>query len=437
MISDPCRDSTHTVVITLLRDFFMLAARSITHRKMRSWLTVIGVFIGITAVVALISIGLGLDQTIKNQVEKVFGVDTFVLVSEGAFGSQQHAGVSTEEYSLDLDYLKSIAGVKVAAAVRQRTGFVQGPIKADGTRTQGFLPVMGLSAELVDEFQSFTGEIEAQPGGRLFTAGDTDVAVLGADTTVRLGAKVGDSILIGGANGNELTLTVIGILVPNDTTAGDANRGGFSTGMGRNADTIYVPYDTMDALWGEGADVLVTLVRTDPGQDVDEVADRVEAALRARGSKLSAVTYSDISDTIGTITSTLSAFLAGIAGIALLVGGVGVMNTMFTSVLERTKEIGVMKAVGAKNGHILTIFLIESGLMGLVGGIVGTLLGLGLSVLASTFIGRFFGVDMAVVVSPALILITLFGSFSLGAFAGLWPAWRASRLPVVDSLRYE
>ena len=128
---------------------------------------------------------------------------------------------------------------------------------------------------------------------------------------------------------------------------------------------------------------------------------------------------------------------AGIAGIALLVGAVGVMNTMFTSVLERTKEIGVMKAVGARNSHILTIFLIESGLMGFVGGVVGILAGLGLSGLASMFIGRFFGVQMAVVASPSLILITLAGSFSLGALAGLWPAWRASKLPVVDALRYE
>jgi putative ABC transport system permease protein len=113
------------------------------------------------------------------------------------------------------------------------------------------------------------------------------------------------------------------------------------------------------------------------------------------------------------------------------------MNTMFTSVLERTKEIGVMKAVGAKNGHVWTIFLIESGLMGLVGGLVGTVLGLGLSALASAMIGRFFDIDLIVVASPTLIIVTLLGSFALGAFAGLWPAWRASRLVVVDALRYE
>ena len=110
---------------------------------------------------------------------------------------------------------------------------------------------------------------------------------------------------------------------------------------------------------------------------------------------------------------------------------------MFTSVLERTKEIGVMKAVGAKNSHIWTIFLIESGLIGLVGGIAGIVLGLGLTALASSFIEKFFEIDMVVVASIPLIVYTLAGSFALGAFAGLWPAWRASKLPVVDALRYE
>ena len=96
-----------------------------------------------------------------------------------------------------------------------------------------------------------------------------------------------------------------------------------------------------------------------------------------------------------------------------------------------------MKAVGAKNSHVWTIFLIESGLMGLVGGIVGTIFGLGISALASYFIGKIFSIDMITVVSPMLIFWTLVGSFALGAFAGLWPARRASKLPVVDALRYE
>jgi len=419
-------------------DFLQLAGRSIIHRKMRSWLTVIGVFIGITAVVALISIGLGLDRTIKDQVAGVFGVDTFVVMDESTFGPGAHNGGGAAEYALDLELLRSIEGVKVAAAVRERTGFVQGQPDAEGEVLQGFLPVSGLSPELMTEFESFTGELEVLPGGRLFEPGDVEVAVLDFEISQRLGVDVGDTILVAGDESAELNLTIIGIMAPPEEDE-EASAGGFGMQFsgGSDGDTISVPYKTMDLLWGPADDVLVTLVRTEPGYDVDEVADAAEKALNDRGSEISAVTYNDISEAIGTMTSTISAFLAGIAGISLLVGGVGVMNTMFTSVLERTKEIGVMKAVGAKNSHVLSIFLIESGLMGLVGGIVGTLLGLGLSALASSAISRFFDIKLIVVASPVLILITLLGSFGIGAIAGLWPAWRASKLQVVDALRYE
>lgn len=421
----------------MFKDFFLLAAQSIMHRRMRSWLTVIGVFIGITAVVALISIGLGLERTITDQVASVFGVDTFIIMNEDTFGPQAHGPGGAEEYALDLSTLRAVEGVKVAAAARERTGFVQDPPRSDGTPLQGFFPVSGLSPELITEFKSFIGELEVQKGGRLFDVGEEAVTVLGSEIAKRLQASVGETVLVVGEGSAELSLTVVGILVPVEED--EESRGGFAAGMNQsqNQDTIYVPYETMDLLWGPAKDVLITVVRVNPGEDVDKVADRAEETLNARGSEISAVTYTDISEVIGTMTSTISAFLAGIAGISLLVGGVGVMNTMFTSVLERTKEIGVMKAVGAKNGHVLTIFLIESGLMGLVGGVVGTLLGLGLSAVASSFIGRFFGVEMAVVASPILIAITLLGSFLLGAFAGLWPARRAAKLPVVDALRYE
>ncbi|QAA77021.1 MAG: hypothetical protein BIP78_1255 [Candidatus Bipolaricaulis sibiricus] len=419
----------------MVRDFFALAGSSILHRKIRSWLTVIGVFIGITAVVALISVGLGLERTINDEVAKVFGVDTFILAPRGSFGPARGSSGS-DQYALDLEWLKRLDGVKTAAAVRQRTAFVQGQTGPDGRRAQGFLPVVGLSPELVTSFSSFVGALEVEPGGRLFRDDDTLVALLGREVATRLQVGVGQTIVIAGdADKPEITVTVVGILA---APASDApSQGGFASGMRTSGDTIYIPYTTMDLLWGPATDVLVTLVRTMPGRDVDEVANRAQAELRARGSRVTAITYSDISNAIGTVTSTVSAFLAGIAGISLLVGGVGVMNTMFTSVLERTKEIGIMKAVGAKNSHILAIFVIESGMMGLVGGIVGTLSGLGLSAVASAIIGRMFDVRIAVVASPTLIAATLAGSFALGAVAGLWPARRAAKLPVVDALRYE
>ncbi|HPD06894.1 MAG TPA: ABC transporter permease [Candidatus Bipolaricaulis sp.] len=416
----------------MVRDFMALAGSSILHRRIRSWLTVIGVFIGITAVVALISIGLGLERTVNDEVAKLFGVDTFLLAPRQRSNSGRSNGLA--QYMLDLEWLRTVDGVATAAAVRQRTAFVEGQAGPDGRVTQGFLPVLGLSPELVTSFPAFIGSLELEPGGRLFGEDETLVAVLGKDVATRLHVEVGETIVIAGDGDKpELTLTVIGIVAP----TAEPSQQGFTSGISPSGDTIYVPYGTMDLLWGPANDVLTTLVRTEPGRDVDEVAARVQVELRARGSEVTAVTYSDISSAIGTVTSTVSAFLAGIAGISLLVGGVGVMNTMYTSVLERTKEIGIMKAVGAKNSHILSIFLIESGLMGLVGGIVGTLLGLGVSSLASAVIGRIFDVRVAVVVSPSLIVATLAGAFALGAVAGLWPAWRAAKLPVVDALRYE
>ncbi len=422
-------------------EFLRLAGQSIRHRRLRSWLTVIGVFIGITAVVALISLGLGFEKTITDQVSQVFGVDTFIIVNENAFGGGPHGG-SAEEYALDLDLLNSIQGVKVAAALRERTGFVQGQPDAQGNALQGFLPVLGLSPELLTDFESFTGELEVMPGGRLFEPGDVEVAVLDYEISQRLGVSVGDTILVAGDGSAELNLTIVGILAPPDEETRDSGGGfGAQFSSGSDGSTISVPYDTMDLLWGPADDVLMTLVRTEPDYDVDEVADRAEEALQDRGSEITAITYGDISEQIGQFTDIASAVLAGIAGISLLVGGVGVMNTMFTSILERTKEIGVMKAVGAKNSHVMMIFLIESGLMGLVGGIVGAALGIGADILftslingSSAFMG---GVEMAIVISPSLILVTLVGSFALGAFAGFLPAWRASRLPVVDALRYE
>ncbi len=418
-------------------DFMQLAGRSIIHRRMRSWLTVIGVVIGITAVVALLSIGFGLERTVTDQVSGMFGYDTFIVAGGEMFGGGPHS--EPEEYALDISLLSSIDGIKTVAALRERNGFIQAPPDEDGVLPPGaFMPIVGLSSELLTDFESFTGKLSVLPGGRIFDLGESNVMMLDQDIANRLGVNVGDIIFVAG-DGEGLDLEVVGIMEPSEEESEDdsGSFGAMSFGFGSDGDTIYVPFGTMDLLWEEAADVLLTLVRIEEGYDVDEVADRTEETLNDRGSEISAITYSDISSFIEDVMRTISAFLAGIAGISLLVGGVGVMNTMFTSVLERTKEIGVMKAVGAKNSHVWTIFLIESGLIGLVGGIVGTILGFGLDLFASRLLERFFDFDLLIVVNPALIAWTLIGSFGLGALAGIWPAWRASRLQVVDALRYE
>ena len=420
----------------MLSEFLRLAAQSIFHRKLRSILAVLGVLIGIMAVVLLISFGLSFEGMMKGEVSKMFGADTFIIMDKDTVSGGHSSGA--KQFALDLPTLQNVEGVKTVAAIRQRTAFVEGGVGSDGKVTQGFFPVMGLSPRFLTEFKAFTPDTKVESGGRNIAEGDLAVAVLGDELAKRLNVAVGDSILVAGEKTNEITATIIGILAPSDEKRGQ----GFSAGMGlTTTDTVYIPDAAMSQLWPEGNDFLVTAVRTLPGYKVDDVADRAEAALKAQGSQVVAVTSSDITAFIDRILGTVSIFLACIAGISLLVGGVGVMNTMFTSVLERTKDIGVMKAVGAKNRHILTIFLIESGLIGLFGGAIGTLLGLGGCALGCLVINKLAvlpgGVTFPFVASPILIVATLLGSFAVGALSGLWPARRGARMPVVDALRYE
>ena len=413
----------------MVRDFLALAGRSILHRKLRSWLTVIGIFIGITAVVALISIGLGLEKTVTSQVEKLFGYNSFLLVGGDPFSRH---GRSEEAFQLDLEQVRGVDGVVAVAAVRQESGFVVGLADESGKALKGFLPVMGLSPEMATEFRSFIGDLSLEKGGRFFVSSDTQQAILGNAVAKQLGAILGSTIQI-----EDRPFLVIGVL---NAVASGGSDGGFSAGamMPETDDMLFVPFAMMDRLFKPSNEVLLTLVKTAEGTDVQVIADRVEAALKDAGYKdVSSVTYNDISKQIGTVMGAVSGFLAGIAGISLLVGGVGVMNTMYTSVLERTREIGVMKAVGATNGHVLAIFLIESGLMGLVGGAVGVVFGLLLSGVAGVIIRTAFSVNFVSVVSPVLILGTLLFSFLIGAIAGLLPARRAAKLPPVDALRYE
>ncbi len=397
--------------------------RGTLHRKLRSWLTVIGVLIGITAVVALISIGLGLERSITEQVEKVFGYNSFLVVAQSALQSRHG---TAQEIRIDLDAIREVDGVTAVAAIRMATGFVKGPA-GSGKPVQGFLTVMGLSSIMASEFKSFLGDVSFQPGGRLFSPGDEDVAILGSEAASRLGVHLGDTITIEGH-----PFTVIGVLANSD--------GGFSFGLGKrgNADLVFVPLEQMDELFGESDQYLAALVKTAPGADVDEVAGRVERALEAAGDTgATTITYSDINRQINTVMGSVSGFLAGIAGISLLVGAVGVMNTMYTAVLERTREIGVMRAIGARQSQIMFLFLVEAGLMGAVGGLVGVGLGLALSSTAAALIRGYFNVAIHAAMSPALIVSALAFSFLLGAMAGLLPARRAAKLPVIEALRYE
>lgn len=228
----------------MLSEFFRLAAQSILHRKLRSILAVLGVWIGIMAVVLLISFGLSFEGMMKGEVSKIFGADTFIIMDQDTFG-QGHGAAKVKQFALNLQTLENVEGVKTVAAIRQRTAFVEGGIGPDGKPTQGFFPVMGLSPQFLTEFKAFTGDQKLEPGGRNITEGDVTVAVLSSELAKRFNVAVGDSILVAGEKSSEMTVSIIGILAPADVK----EEQGFASGMGATtSDTIYVPNTAIAAL---------------------------------------------------------------------------------------------------------------------------------------------------------------------------------------------
>ena len=185
-------------------------------------------------------------------------------------------------------------------------------------------------------------------------------------------------------------------------------------------------------------------VQIKPGFSPEQVAENIKKELRKERNEkegeetFSIQTFKQLLETFQNVFAVVQGVLVGIAAISLIVGGIGIMNTMYTSVLERTKEIGTMKAVGARNSDILTIFLIESGLLGLIGGAIGIMIGVGLGKGAEYVASVALGVSLFRASFPLwLIFGALLFSFLIGSFSGLLPALQASKMKPVDALRYE
>ncbi|MBC7092981.1 ABC transporter permease [Candidatus Bipolaricaulota bacterium] len=393
-------------------DLFRLAVRNILHRRLRSWLTVIGILIGTAAVVALIAIGQGLQRTITSQVGQIVGFNTVLVMPQGMGFNQQ--------IRVDPEALRAIPGVRAAVAVRTETGYVEGP------GGKGFLSVVGYDPAM-DEL---TAELDLTlaAGGKLTAPRQV---VLGARTAQALGAQVGQTVAI-----EDHPFQVVGILA----RQGDQRGGGVpAVGVPLN-DALFVFYEDLRTLFPGPDLVQYAIVKVQDNAAIAAVKTAVRESLRALGEEnAQIVDFEDLTQRIRTMLGGVQAFLAGIAGISILVGGIGVMNTMYTAVLERTREIGVMKAVGAKGRHVLMLFLFESGLMGLGGGTLGLIAGLGVAWTATAVVGRLF--DAQGTFTPALGAGLVFGallfSFAVGAISGVLPARRAARLPPVEALRYE
>jgi len=400
----------------VIKDYFVIALGSLRKRFLRTSLTMLGIFIGIAAVVALISLGQGMQAAINGQFASI-GTDKIIVQGASAgFGppGQNTAGVVTEH---DLDLVRQIPGVLRAAPRIIRSTTVEFAESTEVIIT-GSLPTLPEDRDLVVE--SLNVKVEQ---GRMLKSSDSGKIIVGEhywkeehfDKPVVIGSK----LLINGKQ-----FEVVGLLKKGAAFINSA---------------FLMNEDDLEKIITK-SDELSAIVAQVSGSPSD-VADRVLRAIRRdRHQKegfedVTVSTSEDLIGSINTILGVVQAVFIGIAAISLLVGGIGIMNTMYTSVLERTRDIGIMKAIGARNSDVLWIFLLESGLLGMAGGAIGVAIGVGLSKLVEFFGQGVVGNVLKASFPWYLIVGALAFSFFVGMLSGVLPARQASKLPPVEALR--
>ncbi|PIN90292.1 ABC transporter permease [Candidatus Pacearchaeota archaeon CG10_big_fil_rev_8_21_14_0_10_35_13] len=401
----------------MIKDYFMIGIKNIKKRRLRSWLTMFGIFISIATIFLLISLSLGLQKGVQEEFEGLGG-DKFFVQPRGQLGGPGTGGAVTLTEK-DAEAIEKVNGIKAVVY------YTFGNAKIENSGEVRYVQTTGVLTE--DFF--LKSDFYKIDEGRMIEAGDTNRIVVGSqyknNNVFSKNLEVGNKIII-----NEAEFKIVGILK--------------TTGSPPDDKMIMIPREEFVKLFNTGEKVDQIVAQVYDTKEMDTVAERTKRALaKFRGLKyenrdFTIMTPEEILKSFEAILNILTAFLGGIAAISLIVGGVGITNTMYTSVLERRKEIGTMKAVGAQNKDILMIFTIESGLLGLVGGIIGVGLGKIIGKIIEGIALKQLGTNLLQAAMPVeLIIGSLLFSFFVGAISGAVPAIQASKLKPVDALRYE
>jgi len=410
----------------LLSENFKVALRALRANKLRSFLTILGIVIGVATVVALLSIGNGATASITNQIRS--SGSNLLNISAGqrrGFPGGGETRQASHIYYADYELLQHTLTENISAIVPT----VQAAYTVKFGDQSLTADVSGTTADqkTIRSFQVASG--------RFITDGDNKsdalVAVLGSQVAKDLFGSVtpvGNTISINGVK-----FMMVGVLESKGASFGSPD------------DMIFIPIQTgYDKLFGETAtfdgkqtlnDIIISVKTTGA---MDTVSAEATYLLRrshdlkpSDAADFNIQNQTDILNTLNSVTQTLTIFLGAIAGISLLVGGIGIMNIMLVSVTERTREIGLRKAVGATKNQILTQFLIETVTLSLLGGIIGILLG----VLTAT-IFSVTGLIVSVITAGSIVMAFSF-ALAIGVFFGLYPAFRAANLHPMVALRYE
>lgn len=396
-------------------DSLNLAVRNILHRKRRSWLTILGTTIGILAIVALLSIGQGLENSVEGEIQELGGNKVFVSPGGGGT-SQRFTGTTSRLLDEDLRTLRNTRGVENVI------GTISGSVLAEYRDETQYMTVNGVpvgeSEDLVRDMQN----VEMSEG-RFLGPADTNSIVISEEGKTGLfedDVNIRSKIVLEGA-----TVRVVG------TT---------SNGLGENG--LYMSLSSAREVLNrsEGYDSVTAQVQQGftPAEVEENIAENLRRTRNVEegAEDFSTNTAEDIIRSFNNQLSIIRAVLLGIGGISLLVGGVGIMNTMYTAVAERTREIGVMKAVGATRKQVIGLFLLESGIIGLIGGVFGVLTGYGISLLASGVISSQLGTEFSPVLGVPIVAGSLAFAVFVGMISGVLPARKAANLEPAEALRY-
>ena len=398
---------------------------SLFANKTRSFLTMLGVIIGVASVVALLSLGNGAQASITGQVQSI-GTN-LIFVFPGSLSGRPGETIAAQNLTMEDVQAIGNLGLPLNGIAPQFSGSanIVAPAADKSASIAGTTPAYFALQDLRTTSGSLFDEGQSRAGA--------PVAVLGATLAKDLfgnGTAVGQTVRV-----KDQTLRVIGVLA--------AKGGG---GMTSTDDQLFAPINfVQERLFGartpDGNSYRVAniILSARNGDDIQAIQDRITVLLRERhhlkadgsGDDFSVANQASMLSTLNSITSILTAFLAAIAGISLLVGGIGIMNIMLVSVTERTKEIGLRKAVGARGQDILLQFIVEALVVSVTGGVIGLLFGMLIAGLV-TLSGA-----LTATVSLSSVVLAVGFSLAVGLFFGIYPARRAARLNPIDALRYE
>ncbi|MGY5877242.1 MAG: ABC transporter permease [Candidatus Thorarchaeota archaeon] len=426
------------------RDVFSYSFSSIRLRKLRSGLTTLGIVIGIAAIVALLSFTQGFQVAITNQFSEGFATDTVTVSTQRFFMGPGGAEPSNFQlYVNDTDSIETLDLVESTSPVL---------VKQVDMNTTNFEITSSLTGIDFDAYLSIYPTTFVATSGEIPTSPDNQSVVIGQSIydpydNGTIFADVGDEILFSVTiredsvyHVNNMSLTVVGIL----DEIGDSFSGPSDNG-------VYIPIDLATEFFETDEISSITVQLLD---DSDTTIEAASIAIEELfDNEVSVTSATAMLETISSALGMVESLFLGIAGISLLVAGVGIMNIMIVSLMERTREIGILKALGAKGRAVLTVFLSEALIIGLLGGVIGIVTGGFIALLLSNMMSGGIGFGMgggpgggdpmgslasfSPVVTPELIILALFFGVVVSVVFGLYPAWRASKLRPVDALRHE